>query len=166
MTIEQYVESFPNSTFPKIKGESMHNKIKLMHKLVPENAASIESTRGGSQHRLLAIALDPNPYLTLTSATFMPPTNLGTVHIITGNTYLAQVAAQENTHKEYLKEHKECVKVGKVILQQTTSVFKPKCICHLHNQCARYNNTTVLQVFQHLFSTHGNVTEIELIVNE
>ena len=57
-----------------------------MRKLAAENVASIESTRGGSNHRLLAILLDPNTYLALTGTTFMLPTNLGLVPIITGNT--------------------------------------------------------------------------------
>ena len=50
---------------------------------------SIESTRGGGQHGLLAIALDPNAYYTLTGAMFITPTNLGPVPIIIGNTHSA-----------------------------------------------------------------------------
>ena len=67
----------------------MHDKIKLMHKLGAENAASIESVGGGGQHRLLTIALDPSTYHTLTGATFMPPTNSGPAPIIAGNICLA-----------------------------------------------------------------------------
>ena len=96
----------------------------------------------------------------------MPPTNLGPVPIIAGSTRTAQVAVQENTHKEYLREYKEYIKVGKAILQLTTNAFEPKYLRHLHNQYTGYNNTTVLQVFQHLFYTYGNITEIELIENE
>ena len=114
--IEQYIESFPNSTFPKIEGEPTYEKIKQIHKLAAENAASIETTRGGGRHGYLAIVLDPNTYLTLTGTTFMPPTNLGLVPIIAGTTCTAQVAAQENVHKEYLREYKEYIKVGKAIL--------------------------------------------------
>ena len=89
ITIEQCIESFPNSILPKIEGEITHDKIKLMLKLVAENAVSIESTRGGGQHGLLAIALDPNAYYTLTGAMFITPTNLGPVPIIIGNTHSA-----------------------------------------------------------------------------
>ena len=75
LTIEQYVESFPNSTFPKQEGELIYEKIKLIHKLAAENAASVETTWSGGYHGYLAIALDPNTYYTLTESTFMPPAN-------------------------------------------------------------------------------------------
>ena len=146
-TIEQYIESFPNLTFPKIEGEPTYEQIILIHKLAVENAALVETTRGGSQHGYLAIALDPNTYYILIGTMFMLPTNLGPVPIIAGNTCTAQVATQENVYKEYFREYKEYIKIGKVILQLTTNTFKQKYLHHLHNQYTGYNNTTVLQVF-------------------
>ena len=83
-TIEQYIESFSNSIFPKIEDESTYEKIKQIHKLAAENAASIETTRGGGRHGYLAIVLDPNTYLTLIGTTFIPSTNRGPVPIIAG----------------------------------------------------------------------------------
>jgi len=165
-TIEQYIESFSNSTFPKIEDEPTYEKIKQIHKLAAENTASIETTRGGGRHGYLAIVLDSNTYLTLKGTMFMPTTNLRPVSIIAGTTRIAQVAAQENAHKEYLREYKEYTKVGKAILQLTTNAFESKYLRHLHNQYTGYNNTTVLQVFQHLFCIYGNITKIELIENE
>ena len=165
-TIEQHIESFPHSTFPKIDGEPTHNTIKQTHKLAAENAASVETTRGGGRHGYLAIVVDPSTYLTLAGTSFMAPTNLGPVPIVAETTRTAQVAAQENAHREHLREYKECIKVSKALLQLTTSAFEPKHIRHLHNQYVGYNNTTVLQVFQHLFRTYGNIAEIELMENE
>ena len=74
----------------------------------------------------------------------MPFTNPGPVPIIVGNTRIAQVAAQENAYKEYLREYKEYIKIGKAILQLTTNTFELKYLCYLHNQYTGYNNTTVL----------------------
>jgi len=165
-TIEQYIESFPNSTFPKQEGEPTYQKIKTIHKLAAENAASVETTRGGGQHGYLAIVLDPNTYHALTGATFMAPTNPGPVPVLAGNTRSAAIAAQENAHKEHLREYKEFRAVNKAILQLTTSAFEPKYLRHLYNPYTGYNNTTPLQVFQHLFQTYGNITELELIENE
>ena len=165
-TIEQCIESFPHSTFPKIEGEPTYEKIKQIHKLAAENAASVETTRGGGRHGYLALVLDNNTYLTLTGTAFMPPANPGPVPVIAGNTRTAQVAAQENAHKEHLREYKEYIKVGKALLQLTTQAFQPKYLRHLYNQYVGYNNTTVLMVFQHLFRTCGNITELELIENE
>ena len=47
LTVEQYIESFPNSTFPKQEGEPTYSKIKIIHKLAAENAASVKTTQGG-----------------------------------------------------------------------------------------------------------------------
>ena len=144
ITIEQYIESFPHSTFPKQEGESSYEKIQATHKLAAANASSVETTRGGGQHGYLAIVLEPATYTTLTGATFMPPTNPGPVPIIAGNTRTAQVAAQENAHKEHLREYREYVKVSKAILQQTTSAFEDKYLKHLCHRLTGYNNVTVL----------------------
>ena len=111
ITIEQCIKSFPHSAFPKQEGEPTYNKIQAMHKLAAANTSSIETTRGGGQHGYLAIVLEPATCTTLTGATFMPLTNPGPVPIIAGNARSAQVAAQENGHKEDLREHKEHVKV-------------------------------------------------------
>ena len=75
-------------------------KIKIIHKLVAENAALIDTTHGGGQHGYLAIVLDPNTYYTLTGETFIAPTNPFLVPIIARITRTATVASKENTHKE------------------------------------------------------------------
>ena len=83
--------------------------MQIICKLAAANASSVETTRGGSQHGYLAIVLEPATCTTLTGETFMILTNLGPAPIIAGNTRTAQVAAQENADKEYLREHKQHV---------------------------------------------------------
>ena len=92
LTIEQYIESFPNSTFFKQEGEPKYEKIKIINKLAAENAASIDTIRGGMQHGYLAIILDSNTYHTLIGEIFIASTNLGLVPIIAGITRAAIVA--------------------------------------------------------------------------
>ena len=86
--------------------------------------------------------------------------------VIAGNTRSAQVAVQENAYKERLRECKEHKAVGKALLQLTTNAFEEKHIRHLKNNHTGFNNVTVLQVLQHLCSTYGNITQLELIENE
>ena len=74
----------------------------------------------------------------------MAPTNPGLVPIIAGNTHSAEVAVQENAHKEYLHECKEYKAVCEVILQLTTNVFESKYLRYLCNQHTACNNTIVL----------------------
>jgi len=166
ITIEKYIESFPHPSFPKQEGEPTYDKIQTIHKLAAANATSVDTTRGGGQHGYLALVLDANTYTTLTGQAFMPPANPGPVPVIAGNTRSAQVAVQENAHKERLREYKEYKAVGKALLQLTTNAFEEKYLRHLKNKYTGFNNVTVLQVFQHLYNTYGNITELELIENE
>ena len=96
----------------------------------------------------------------------MAPANPGPVPIIAGVTRTAAIAAQENAYKEHLREYKEFKAVSKAILQLTTNAFEAKYMRHLYNPYTGYNNTTPLQVFQHLFQTYGKITKLELIENE
>ena len=130
ITAEQCIESFPHSTFPKQEGEPTYKKTQIIHKLVARNALSVETTRGGGQHGYLAIVLEPATHTALTGETFMLPTNPGPMPIIAENTRTAQVAAQENAHKEHLREYKEDVKVSKAMLQLTTNAFEEKHLKH------------------------------------
>ena len=164
LTKEECVESFPNSSFPKQEGEPTYKKIKHIHRLAAKNETSIEIKRGGGQHR--PIVLDPNTHHALTGSTFVAPTNPGPVPVIAGTARSAAIAAQESAHKEHLRECKEHKAVGKAIIQLTTNAFEPKHLSHLHNQHTGYNDVTDLQVFQHLFRTHGNIIELELIENK
>ena len=58
--------------------------------------------------------------------------------------HTAAVVAQENAHKEHLREHKEYETVSKAILQLLTNVFEPKYMCYLYNQCAGCNKIKAL----------------------
>ena len=96
----------------------------------------------------------------------MIPTNPGPVPIIAGVARTAAIAAQENADKEHLRQYKEFKAVSKAILQLSTNAFEAKYLRHLYNLCTGHNNTTPLQVFEHLFQTYRNITELELIENE
>ena len=42
--VEQRIENFPHSTFPKQQGEPDNNKMQKIHKLAATNAASVKTT--------------------------------------------------------------------------------------------------------------------------
>ena len=58
LTVDKLIENFPNSSFPKQEGKPTYEKIKTKHKLAAENVASIDTTRGGGNHLLLAIVIN------------------------------------------------------------------------------------------------------------
>jgi hypothetical protein len=96
----------------------------------------------------------------------MPPVNPGPVPIIAGNTRTAQIAVQENAHKEHLREFKEYIKVSKAVVQLTVNAFDEKYLRHLCNRLTGYSNVIVLEIFRHLYRTYGNISELDLIINQ
>ena len=53
--------------------------------------------------------------------------------------------------------------VSKVILQLTTNVFEEKHLQHLSNRLTGCSSATALQVFQHLYRTYDNISELYLL---
>ena len=56
-SVDQIIERFTRSTFPKQHGEPNYDKIHNMHKLAATDAASIKTTRRGRRHGYLSIVI-------------------------------------------------------------------------------------------------------------
>ena len=58
-SVESLLASFPK-TPAKIEGKPTYEMLKTLKETLIENAASIESTRGGGQHGLLGLVVTPD----------------------------------------------------------------------------------------------------------
>eukprot|EP00957_Ditylum_brightwellii_P043909 3329945-Ditylum_brightwellii.AAC.1 len=74
---EETLADFLQPTLPKVSGEPTYETIHIIHKILQENAASINSNAGGGAHRHLALVLTPGHYHQVTGRVFAPPTHLG-----------------------------------------------------------------------------------------
>ena len=54
-TIDSIIESFLNSSIPKIQGDPTFETIKNTEKLLVENVSIIQSTLGGGEHGYLGL---------------------------------------------------------------------------------------------------------------
>ena len=108
-SLEEIIESFTHSMFPKQHREPNCNKIQQTHKLAGTDAASVEITRGGGQHGCLEIfTLTDAECYTLIGGTFVPPTNPGPTPTIEGGLVAVEIAMQQNDHVELLRKWKDC----------------------------------------------------------
>lgn len=78
-TPESLIEGFPNSELPKIQGQPTYEHLKELRTLLGENAASIQTTRGGGNHGYLGLILSDARYDTQAPGTpFVAPRTLAT----------------------------------------------------------------------------------------
>ena len=81
-TVENIIESFPNSSIPIIEGKPTYDKIKQIEKLLIENTSSIQTTLGGGNYGYLGLILKPAKYQTVTGHQFQPHPNPGALPVI------------------------------------------------------------------------------------
>ena len=105
--VEQIIEGL-HSTFLKQHREPNHDKIQTIHELVATYEALVKTTRVGGKHgHLDIIMLTEEACYTLVGDTFMLPNNPGLTIMIEEVLVAAEIATQQNDHKEYLRECKE-----------------------------------------------------------
>ena len=99
----------------------------MICKLAGKDIASVETVRGGRHHVYLdVVVLIDASYQTLTGGTFIPPTNLVPAPIIEGGLKVVEIAMQQNSFKEHIREckhHKEGSNATKKII---TGAFEEK----------------------------------------
>ena len=106
-TVENIIDSFPNSSIPIIEGEPACETLKRNEKLLIENASSIQSTLGGGNHGYLGLILKPAKYQTVTGQQFNPHPNPGALPVIPAGATQHQILSANAQHKESLRIWRE-----------------------------------------------------------
>eukprot|EP00957_Ditylum_brightwellii_P031589 2395451-Ditylum_brightwellii.AAC.1 len=76
-SVEGINKVFPNQLIPRIVGKPTYQQLYEVHKLLMENASSIEATFGGGMHGHLGLVLTPARYMQITRHVFNPSVNPG-----------------------------------------------------------------------------------------
>eukprot|EP00957_Ditylum_brightwellii_P149490 11384175-Ditylum_brightwellii.AAC.1 len=75
-SVTNLTKRFPQQFIPKISGKLSYSSTKEIHYLLMENAASVATTLGSSNHGHLALVMNPTQYLALSrGAPFVLPRN-------------------------------------------------------------------------------------------
>ena len=96
----------------------------------------------------------------------MPTTNPGTMPIIEGGLEVVEISMQQNAHKEHLREFKYHKGVRNAIKQLITGVFEDKYLHYLKDTYNVFMKVSIRKIFQHLYGTYGNITCLDLKLNE
>ena len=165
-TVENIIESFPNSSIPIIEGEPTYDKIKQIKKLLIENASSIQTTLGGGNYGYLGLILKLAKYQTVTGHQFQPHPNPGALPVIPHGTTQHQILSANAQHKESLRLWREQNIIIKALKNQLTGSVDKKYIADLHETYTGYNNVSIQDLFDYLYTNYGDLDEGDLATIE
>ena len=161
-SIENIIDSFPNTTFPIIGEESMYETVKRAEKLLIENSALVHSALGGGNHGFLGLILKPEKYYMVTSYNFKPHVNPGALPTLLQNATQHQVLNTNSAPKENLHFWREETFVNKALKNLLTRAAEKKYIADLHNSCTKYNNLTIKEILEYLYENYGDLDQANL----
>src|SRR5688572_28034378 len=91
--------SFPHPTLPAIIGKPTYIVIAKVNLKLNRNAASVYSSLGNGNHRLLALTITPAVFNAHSAVTFVTPVSPGPNPIIIAGATAAQISATTLEHQ-------------------------------------------------------------------
>jgi len=164
--MEAIKEHFPHPHIPAQPGMPTYDIIAAVHRKVKANAASVASTLGGGRHGLLGLTILPETYQTVTGYPFVAPVNPGNLPTIAPTATQAQIGEAVRQHKERLKIWKECVATDLALKNQILATFDEVYLKGLRNRHVGYQNVSIRDMIQHLYTNYGIITPAELDDND
>jgi hypothetical protein len=164
-TPEEFIESFPHPTLPKVSGQPTYATISSIKKLVAANAASVSCNNGGGLHGYLGIVLSPAVYATIAAAPFIAPVYPGPHPAVAFGATAAQITAATTMHKEQLREWREHTSMQNALKKQVLEAVDPIYLRALRNRHTGYANHTIREILTHLIDAYGLITPIDLKKN-
>ena len=166
VTAEHLIESFPHPTIQPIVGQPTYDSIADFHLKLNANAASIHSNRGNGKLGHFFLTAQPGVYDTLSTTTFVPPTNPGlnpdTPDGATGN----QISSLRRNHDNLLEEFNTFDQADKALKSLVIATFDEACIRSLRNKCVGFANASTRDIIQHLHHTCASISPQDLNDND
>ena len=147
----------------KIRGEPNFQSLTNLKNQLKENAQTVETTLGGGQFGFLPLVIGPAQFALLSNVPFVAPQHPGPLLIPQGTT--AHIARNmEQIHKSNLASYKSYVAINNALKIQISKAIEPEWLKPLKNPQTNSITVPVVQILEHLFDVHGNVT-LESLTN-
>ena len=130
------------------------------------NAAPVTSTLGSGGHGLLVLTVSANTYRTIAGKRFQHlvyPSALPAIHPNQTGPQISKIVWQ---HKENLRFWREYNATGLTLIQTLLASFEEVYFKGLRNGHVGYQNSTFLQMIQHLYTNYGVITPTDLEDND
>lgn len=164
-TPDAFIESFPHSAIPKIIGRPTYDKLTATRDFLKENAASITSRQGGGNNGYLGIVVSPAVYANIDATAFVVPAQPPLQPVIAPGATAAQIAEAVREHTEEVRERREYMNVHQALKNQLIHSIEPLYLRAQRAAHIGFNNTTLQDLLQNLFTAYGGVKPKDLANN-
>jgi hypothetical protein len=164
-TPDELIAGFPHSSLPKVTGEPTFEDLKVIRRLLNNNAISVASYEGRGRHGHLGIIMTNEEYIAIAVDVFPVPNNPGpSAAVVTGMT-AAVVAETTQLHKEATQVHRTYHNVDRAIKKLIIESFDEAYLNALSDEIVGYANVTSLQLLTRLLTYYAMIAPTELTQN-
>jgi hypothetical protein len=165
-TVNDFLQGFDHLPVPTVSDPPTYASLTATRNALCCIAAQTPTTRGGGASGYVGIVL-PGPLynLEVPGTPFLLPVNPGALPAIPTDANIAVISATERLHEESLRQWQEYSNLHaalKVKLEASVNPIYLQSICHRYK---RFAQTTLLEIFQHLFDTYAPLDEAQVKAN-
>jgi hypothetical protein len=169
-TVEYIIASFPHPVLPTVPGEPDYQTIHAIQKSLQANSRAFDThLRGGTLGHLGLIVSDTSYAMIAPSTDASPrlwisPKAPGRAP---SNTYgtAAQISAARHIWEEDVQTYRTYTSVQQALKKQIISVFELMYLDVLNDNMVGFAKISARDMLDHLFSTYGNITAVDLEIN-
>jgi hypothetical protein len=166
-TVEDVIASFPHPILPTVQGEPDYQTIHAIRKSLQANLRAIDTHLGGGTLGHLGLIVSDASYAMVAPATdarptlWVIPTPPGRAPGNTDGT-AAQISAARHIWEEEVQTYGTYTSVQQALKKQIITVFEPMYLDVLNDDMVGFANISARAMPDHLFTTYGNVTVVDL----
>jgi hypothetical protein len=166
-TVKDVIARFPHPVLTTVQGEPDYQTIHATWKSLQANSRAIDTHLGGGTLGHLGLIISDASYAIIAPTTDAGPT-LWIIPQAPGrapaNTYdtSAQISAARHVWEEDVQTYLTYTSVQQALKKQIISVFEPMYLDILNDNMVGFTNISARDMLDHLFSTNGNITAVDL----
>jgi hypothetical protein len=164
-TPDELIAGFPHSSLPKVTGEPTSEDLKVIRRLLNNNAMIVASYEGGGCHGHLGIIMTNEEYFDVAVNVFHVPNNPGPSAAVVAGMTAAVIAETTRLHKDTTQVYHTYHNVDQAIKKLIIESFDNAYLNALSDEIVGYANCTSLQLLTHLLTYYAMITPNELTQN-
>jgi hypothetical protein len=164
-TPDELIAGLLHSSLPKVTGDPTFEDLKVIRRLLNNNAMSVASYEGGGHHGHLGIIMTNEEYFAVGVDVFPVPNNPGPSATVVAGMTAAVIAETTRLHKEATQVYRTYHNVDQAIKKLIIEAFDDSYLNALSDEIVGYANCTSLQLLTHLLTYYAMIAPTELTQN-
>jgi hypothetical protein len=165
-SLDDIKAGFVFHTLDTIIGEPTYKSLELTHNQCIRNATTIDSRLGGGGHGHAGLIEFPDVYLLRTGNHFNRPAYPGdSPHYALGADPQQREATLLLWHNS-TRVYQTCQRIEKILLSMLENAIDATFLTGIHDPAHGFGARSIIDVFQYLFATYGQIGPDELLANQ